>query len=101
MRSAGNFQGFRGAPLRLAKQIIDLMHGLGSRPRTTRMASIAVYGDSGMGNSMIVGASNPTSYLSQTQTPPGKQNKFLVVELSSGPGERRLRADPSRARRAS
>jgi len=38
-----------------AKQIIDLVNGLLRHPRTTRMPSIAVYGDSGMGKSMIVG----------------------------------------------
>ena len=38
-----------------AKQIVDLVHGLLRYPRTTWMPSIAVYGDSGMGKSMIVG----------------------------------------------
>jgi hypothetical protein len=75
-----------------AKQIIDLVHGLGSRPRTTRMASIAVYGDSGMGKSMIVGRFKHDVISLANPDPARTQNKFLVVELSSGPGERRLYA---------
>ena len=73
-----------------AKQIIELVHGLGSRPRPTRMASIAVYGDSGMGKSMIVGRFKRDVISLANPDPTRTQNKFLVVELSSGPGERRL-----------
>ena len=75
-----------------AKQIIELVHGLGSRPGPTRMASIAVYGDSGMGKSMIVGRFKHNVISLANPDPARTQNKFLVVELSSGPGERRLYA---------
>ena len=85
-----------------AKQIIDLVHDLGQRPRTTRMASIAVYGDSGMGKSMIVGRFKHDDAFFTDFERDRAQRKFLVVELSSGPGERRLYAQyPLRPRRAS
>ena len=75
-----------------AKNIIDLVHDLGRRPRTTRMASIAVYGDSGMGKSMIVGRFKHDDAFFADSDRDRTQRKFLVVELSSGPGERRLYA---------
>lgn len=75
-----------------AKQIVDLIHDLGRRPRTTRMASIAVYGDSGMGKSMIVGRFKHDDAFFADFERDRMQRKFLVVELSSGPGERRLYA---------
>ena len=75
-----------------AKQIIDLVHDLGRRPRTTRMASIAIYGDSGMGKSMIVGRFKHDDAFFADSDHDRAQGKFLVVELSSGPGERRLYA---------
>ena len=75
-----------------AKQIVDLIHGLLIHPRTTRMPSIAVYGDSGMGKSMIVGQFKRASLLSFEANDEKMQGKFLVVELAGGPGERRLYA---------
>jgi hypothetical protein len=75
-----------------AKQIVDLVHGLLRYPRTTRMPSIAVYGDSGMGKSMIVGRfRNDDTFFADADSE-NPQRKFLVVELSGGPGERRLYA---------
>jgi len=75
-----------------AKQIVDLVHGLLRYPRTTRMPSIAVYGDSGMGKSMIVGRfRNDDTFFADADSE-NTQRKFLVVELSGGPGERRLYA---------
>lgn len=75
-----------------AKQIIELVHGLGRRPRTTRMPSIAVYGDSGMGKSMIVGQFKHDDTIFVGADRDRAQRKFLVVELSGGSGERRLYA---------
>jgi Bacterial TniB protein len=75
-----------------AKRIVELVHGLLRHPRTTRMPSIAVYGDSGMGKSMIVGRfKHDAAFFADADF--GKaQRRFLVVELSGGPGERRLYA---------
>jgi len=75
-----------------AKRIVDLVHGLLRHPRTTRMPSIAVYGDSGMGKSMIVGRFKHDDAIFADADRDRAQRKFLVVELSSGPGERRLYA---------
>jgi hypothetical protein len=73
-----------------AKQIVDLVHGLLRYPRTTRMPSIAVYGDSGMGKSMIVSRfRNDDTFFADADSE-NTQRKFLVVELLGGPGERRL-----------
>jgi Bacterial TniB protein len=75
-----------------AKHIIDLVQGLLAHPPTTRMPSIAVYGDSGMGKSMIVGRFKRDQTLSFDANAAKTQEKFLVVELAAGPGERRLYA---------
>jgi Bacterial TniB protein len=60
--------------------------------RTTRMPSIAVSGDRGMGKSMIVGQFKRDDTLFFDARSERAQEKFLVVELSGGPGERRLYA---------
>jgi len=75
-----------------AKQIVDLVHGLPRYPRTTRMPSIAIYGDSGMGKSMIVGRFKHDDAFFADAVSEKTQRNFLVVELSGGPGERRLYA---------
>ena len=75
-----------------AKQIVGLVHGLLRHPRTTRMPSIAVYGDSGMGKSMIIGRFKHDDALFADADFGKTQRRFLVVELSGGPGERRLYA---------
>ena len=54
------------------------------------MPSIAVYGDSGMGKSMIVRRFKRASALSFEAGFDKTQGKFLVVEFAGGPGERRL-----------
>jgi hypothetical protein len=73
-----------------AKQIIDLVEGLAVHPRTTRMPSIAVYGDSGMCKSMIVGRFKRDPTCSFDAEREKSDGKYLVVELAGGPGERRL-----------
>jgi hypothetical protein len=75
-----------------AKQIVDLVNRLLIYPRTTRMPSIAIYGDSGMGKSMIVGRFKSDHKSSFDLNTAAAQRKFLVVELAGGPGERRLYA---------
>jgi predicted ATPase len=37
-----------------AKQALDVLNRLAAHPRTTRMPSVAIYGDSGMGKTMIM-----------------------------------------------
>ena len=43
-----------------AKQALDRLGTLLDQPRGTRMPSIAIYGDSGMGKTMIMNASGTT-----------------------------------------
>jgi hypothetical protein len=71
-------------------QILDHLSKMLKHPRTTRMPSLIVYGDSGMGKSMLV-----DKFLADCATGTGTDrvsnpNKVLVVELSGRPTERRL-----------
>nr|WP_284452416.1 TniB family NTP-binding protein [Mesorhizobium sp. WSM4875] len=76
-----------------AKQALDRLNLLLDHPRGTRMPSIAIYGDSGMGKTMIMEKfcdNNPASFDPTTgvQTMP-----VLAIEMSGKPGERRLYAE--------
>ncbi len=71
-------------------QILDHLSKMLKHPRTTRMPSLIVYGDSGMGKSMLV-----DKFMAGCATGTGTDrapnpNKVLVVELSGRPTERRL-----------
>ncbi len=71
-------------------QILDQLSKMLKHPRTTRMPSLIVYGDSGMGKSMLV-----DKFMADCATGTGTDrapnpNKVLVVELSGRPTERRL-----------
>jgi hypothetical protein len=73
-----------------AVHILDHLNKLLKHPRTTRMPSLIVYGDSGMGKSMLVDkfkADCAAGYATDSTPNP---NKVLVVELSGRPTERRL-----------
>lgn len=76
-----------------ARQALDRLNVLLDHPRGTRMPSIAIYGDSGMGKTMIMEKfcdNNPPSFDPTTgvQTMP-----ILAIEMSGKPGERRLYAE--------
>lgn len=74
-------------------------HALLDHPRGTRMPSIAIYGDSGMGKTMIMKRfrdEHPPSFNPVTGT---LKTPVLAMEMTSRPGERPVlcRApDPSR-----
>ncbi len=76
-----------------AKQVLDRLNVLVDHPRGTRMPSIAIYGDSGMGKTMIMKRfrdQHPPSFNSLTgrlTTP------VLAMEMISRPGERRFYAE--------
>nr|WP_234710219.1 TniB family NTP-binding protein [Sinorhizobium medicae] len=76
-----------------AKQVLDRLNLLVDHPRGTRMPSIAIYGDSGMGKTMIMKRfrdQHPPSFNSLTgrlKTP------VLAMEMTSRPGERRFYAE--------
>ena len=73
-----------------ALEILGHLNALLKHPRTTRMPSLAVYGDSGMGKSMLVEKFKDDYTLSAREKPHGPKAKLLVVELAGRPNERRL-----------
>ena len=66
--------------------ILDHLNKLLKHPRTTRMPSLIVYGDSGMGKSMLVDRFKADCAPGSTSN----AKKLLVAELSGRPNERRL-----------
>jgi hypothetical protein len=75
-----------------AKLALDRLNRLVDHPRTTRMPSIAIFGDSGMGKTMIM-------QRFCTENPPGfdpltgrERTPVLALQLSGQPTERRLYA---------
>ena len=73
-----------------AIEILGHLNALLKHPRTTRMPSLAVYGDSGMGKSMLVEKFKDDYALSTREKPRRPKAKLLVVELAGRPNERRL-----------
>ena len=76
-----------------AKQALDRLHGLLEHPRGTRMPSIAIYGDSGMGKTMIMKQfrdQHPPSFDAVTGA---LKTPVLAMEMTSRPGERRFYAE--------
>ena len=69
--------------------ILDHLNKMLKHPRTTRMPSLIVYGDSGMGKSMLVDKFKADADGCAADSAPNPK-KVLVVELSGRPNERRL-----------
>jgi hypothetical protein len=75
-----------------AMEILDHLNNLLRHPRTTRMPSLVVYGDSGMGKSMLVEKfKDDYAFISSSELTTA-QTKLLVVEPAGRPSERRLYA---------
>ena len=75
-----------------AGQVLRILNLLLEHPRTTRMPSIAVYGDSGMGKTMIMHrfrAEHPPLFDGQAGV---ERTRVLALQLAGKPGERRLYA---------
>ena len=76
-----------------AKQVLERLNQLLDHPRGTRMPSLAIYGDSGMGKTMIMKRfrdQHPPSFSVLT----GKlKTPVLAMEMTSRPGERRFYAE--------
>ena len=73
-------------------QVLRILDLLLDHPRTTRMPSIAVYGDSGMGKTMIMQRfrdQHPPLFDSQAGV---ERTRVLALQLAGKPGERRLYA---------
>jgi Bacterial TniB protein len=75
-----------------AVEILGHLNALLKYPRTTRMPSLAVYGDSGMGKSMLIEKFKDDYALSASDRPDGQKTKVLVMEMAGRPNERRLYA---------
>jgi hypothetical protein len=76
-----------------AKQALDHLNRLIHHPRGTRMPSIAIYGESGMGKTMIMERF-------RDDNPPGfdhvsgrERTPVLAMEMAGKPGERRFYAE--------
>jgi len=73
-----------------AKQALGVLHRLVSLPRTTRMPSIAIYGDSGMGKTMLMErfcSDHPARFDPEAGV---ERTPVLALEMAGKPGERRL-----------
>ena len=85
-----------------AVEILGHLNALLKHPRTTRMPSLAVYGDSGMGKSMLVEKFKDDYGLSAIDRPDGQKTKVLVVEMevdrTSGGSTRRSSLSSARRR---
>jgi hypothetical protein len=76
-----------------AKQALDRLSRLLDHPRGTRMPSVAIYGDSGMGKTMLMKRfrdEHPPSFNPVTGT---LRTPVLAMEMTSRPGERRFYAE--------
>jgi hypothetical protein len=75
-----------------AGQVLRILNRLLEHPRTTRMPSIAIYGDSGMGKTMIMERfrdDHPPVFDSREGV---ERTRVLALQLAGKPGERRLYA---------
>ena len=82
----------RWIPYPKAIEILGHLNALLKHPRTTRMPSLAVYGDSGMGKSMLIEKFKDDYAQIAGGSPTGSTTKLLTVELAGRPNERRLYA---------
>ncbi len=73
-----------------AKQALDRLDGLLEYPRGTRMPSIAIYGDSGMGKTMIMKRFHDQHPPTFDKSTGALTTPVLAMEMVSRPGERRF-----------
>lgn len=75
-----------------AKHALGALNRLVAHPRTTRMPSIAIYGDSGMGKTMLMErfcADHPACFDPEAGV---ERTPVLALQMAGKPGERRLYA---------
>ena len=75
-----------------AGQVLQILNRLLDHPRTTRMPSIAIYGDSGMGKTMIMEKfrrDHPPLFDGEAGV---ERTQVLALQMAGKPGERRLYA---------
>ena len=76
-----------------ATQALERLHDLIDHPRGTRMPSIAIYGDSGMGKTMIMKRFRDEHQPIGNSTTGTLCAPVLTMEMTSRPGERRFYAE--------
>jgi hypothetical protein len=76
-----------------AKQALDRLSRLLEVPQGTRMPSVAIYGDSGMGKTMIMKRFREEHPPSFNPTTGKLRTPVLAMEMTSRPGERRFYAE--------
>ena len=76
-----------------AKQALDRLNRLLNHPRGTRMPSVAIYGDSGMGKTMIMKRFRDEHSPSFSPVTGTLRTPVLAMEMTSRPGERRFYAE--------
>ena len=75
-----------------AKQALGALNRLVAHPRTTRMPSVAIYGDSGMGKTMLM-ERFCVDYPARFDPEAGvERTPVLALQMAGKPGERRLYA---------
>lgn len=75
-----------------AGQVLRMLNCFLDHPRTTRMPSVAIYGDSGMGKTMIMEKfrrEHPPLFDGRTGV---ERTRVLALQMAGRPGERRLYA---------
>lgn len=75
-----------------AGQALQLLNRLLEHPRSTRMPSIAIYGDSGMGKTMIMKKFRRDHPPQFDRDIGAERSRVLALQMASKPGERRLYA---------
>jgi len=73
-----------------AKQALGILNRLVALPRTTRMPSVAIYGDSGMGKTMLMErfcSDHPAHFDPEAGV---ERTPVLALQMAGKPGERRL-----------
>jgi hypothetical protein len=73
-----------------AKHALAVLDSLVAHPRTTRMPSLAIYGDSGMGKTMIMQkfcGDHPPAYNTEANK---EQRPVLALQMTGKPSERRF-----------
>ncbi len=73
-----------------AKQALGVLNRLVTLPRTTRMPSVAIYGDSGMGKTMLMErfcSDHPARFDPEAGV---ERTPVLALQMAGKPGERRL-----------
>jgi hypothetical protein len=73
-----------------AGQVLQILNRLLDHPRTTRMPSIAIYGDSGMGKTMIMEKFRREHPVIFDGGAGVERRRVLALQMAGKPGERRL-----------